>query len=588
MKTAEPTAPDAARELPRAADDRAPREQRRAVAALAAVAVAYVVAQVLLFAMDRPFSWDEVVYLVQTQPGEIAMDWGPQRARGIVVLVAPVALLGASTEVVRWYLVIVSGLMLLGAFWPWVRVVGPAAVLGAAAFAFSWVGLYFGMEVFPNLPAAFATIATAGSLAAYARAPRRGALLGIAIGIALVALFRPSDSVFLAAFLLAGASAVAVWRHRSWRGPVAMAGALAVGGLAGWLPWLIEMSLRYGSPLAAVAAARAEAASGRPRDDLDQYLNLVGGPARLIVEDPTLTYPALAALLLVGALVVAALVGKQHRPAAVVAVLGMSGGLVPYIVLHTGVNLRYLLPAWGLACVAMGIGGMALWHGAGRIWVAKQLRWTSLAVLVLVAVVFTGANLKVAHRNAGIAAIDQAGMYEVAAEVADRADGRPCAFVTEFGFPQIAWATDCIGLEMDVYGETGQCPGATHSVSDLAKQGYEIFAMARNKLPPDLMISEWESQRMRVRGYGPWRIYLPSDEQLAQGPLPRVPRPGEHSVPCPLSRAPLAEQIAPLRIGPRLPDDSTLRYRQRRLELGEEASWPLAFALPPLTGRSPE
>ncbi len=30
------------------------------------------------------------------------MDWGPQRARGIVVLLAPVALLGASTEVVPW------------------------------------------------------------------------------------------------------------------------------------------------------------------------------------------------------------------------------------------------------------------------------------------------------------------------------------------------------------------------------------------------------------------------------------------------------------------------------------------------------
>lgn len=541
--------------------------------AVAGVAVAYVLAQVLLFAMDRPFSWDEVVYLVQTQPGEVAMDWGPQRARGIVVLVAPVALFGASTEVVRWYLVLVSGLMLFGAFRPWVRVIGPAAAVGAAMFAFSWVGLYFGMEVFPNLPAAFATIATAAYLVEYATAPRRGALLGMAVGIALVALFRPSDSVFLAAFLLAGATAVAVWsqRDRWWQRPVAMAGSLAVGGLAGWLPWLIEMSLRYGSPLQAMAAAKAEAASGRPRDDLAQYLNLVEGPVRLIVTDPTLTYRALAALLVVAALIVAALIARRDRPAAVVAAVGMSGGLVPYIVLHTGVNLRYLLPAWGLACVAMGIGGLALWRGAGRIWVAKQLRWTALAILVLGAVVYAGANVKVAHRNAGIATIDQAGMYEVAAEVQDRANGRPCAFVTEYGFPQISWATDCIGLEMDVYGETGQCPGATHSISNLAEQDYAIFALARSKLPPDLMISEWDAERMRVRGYGPWRIYIPSDEQLADGPLPRPPGPGEHSAPCPLSRAPIAEEIAPLRIGPRLPDDSTLRYRDRRLELGEEA-----------------
>ncbi len=195
----------------------------------------------------------------------------------------------------------------------------------------------------------------------------------------------------------------------------------------------------------------------------------------------------------------------------------------------------------------------------------------AVTLLVLLAVAYGAGNAKLANRNAALAALQQAGMFQVAAEVQERAAGRPCAFVSEYGFPQIAWATDCIGLEMDVYGETGQCPGSTHSLAQLAADGYAVFAMARSPLPDDLMISDWESARMRVRGYGPWRIYTPTPQQVARGELPRIPEPGEASVPCPLSRAPVAAEIRPLRIGPRLPGDETIRYRQRRQGLGEEA-----------------
>ena len=537
---------------------------RRAVVALAAVSVAYVLAQLAIFTLARALSWDEVVYLAQTAPGEPGMDWGPQRARGIVWLMAPVAVFHPPTEVIRLYLVVVSGLGLFAGFWPWLRVMGPTAAAAAFVFSFSWIGLYFGMEVFPNLPAALAIVATAGFMTDFALTGRRRALVGMAIGIALVAVFRPPDSVWLAAALFIAASAVA------WRRIVPMGLALAAGGLAGWAPWLLEMSWRYGSPLQAIAAAKAESASGLPRNDLHQYLNLVEGPVRLLVTDPTLTYRALAALLIVGALITAGLAHRRLRIPAFIATAGMAGGLVPYIVLHTGVNLRYLLPAWGLASIAVAIGASAMVAGVSRA-AGRRSGAAAVAAAVVLGSLWGFANSRVAVRNAEVAVPTQAIMYRVAEEVTEHADGRPCAFVTEYGFPQITWATSCIGLEMDVYGETGQCPMATHSLADLAEEGYTVFALARSKLPDDLMVSEWESRQLPVATYGrKWRLLTPTEQQVDQGLLPRAPREGEASVPCPLSRAPTADEIQPLRIGPRLPDDSTIRFMQRRQDLAEE------------------
>ena len=540
---------------------------RRGLLVLAAVAAAYALLQVALFSLQRPLSWDEVVYLAQTAPGEAAMDWGPQRARGIVVLMAPVAVLHAPTFVVRLYAVLLSAAGLFLAFRPWLRVVGPAAAAGAGVLATSWVGLYFGMEVFPNLPAAFAAIGTAGAVAAVVIGRHRRSLMGVAAGIALLAFFRPSDSVWVAAALLLGVLLVAR------RDAVAVAAALFVGGVVGWSPWLIEMSLRYGGPLRALAAAKGESASGLPRDDLDQYLNLVTGPVRLIVTDPTLTYNALTALILLGSVVAVGLASRDatHRRLVLLTAVGAAGGLTPYFVLNAGVNLRYLLPGWGLMTVAVGLGLVALWRLATTRR-AGAVRVAGLAIVGLLVAGWVTSNAVVADRNAEVAMLDQQGMYLVADELSDLAGDRPCAFVSEFGFPQMAWATSCIGLELDVFGRTGQCPGATHDLRALSRDGYEVFGFARRQLPPDHPLTQWDNERSRVEGYGPWRVYTLPRKLAGTDAVPRIPRDGEASNPCPLSRAPTPDQIAPLRIGPRLPDDETTRFRQRRQPAAEEAA----------------
>lgn len=562
---------------------------RSALYALIGVAAAYAVAQLLLFTLQRPLSWDEVVYLAQTAPGEPAMDWGPQRARGIAVLAAPVGLLHASAETVRLYFVVVSAVGLFLAFRPWLRVLGQVAAVGAAVFGFSWVGLYFGMDVFPNLPAALATVGTAGAVASFVWRDHRRSLLGIAAGIALVAFFRPPDSVWVSAPLMLGVMLMA------WRRAASVAVAFFVGGVVGWAPWLIEMSVRYGSPLRALAAAQTESASGLPRNDLHQYLNLIEGPVRLIVTDPTLTYRALAALLFVTVLMIVGLLQRTTRPVAALCLLGGVGGVAPYLILRAGVNLRYLLPGWVLICIPVALGAAALWHlvTSRR---SLLLRGAGTGLVAAVAVLWVLSNSVVAARNAEVTILNERGNYLVAQELADLAGDRPCAFVTEFGFPQMTWATDCIGLELDIFGETGQCPGATHDLRALSEQGYAIFGFARRDIPDGHPLSQWDVQRSRVRGYGPWRVYTMPPELAGTQAVPRIPRAGEASVPCPLSRAPTPDEIAPLRIGPRLPGDETIRFRERRRPPDEEAAFgggewartAVSLAAPSPTGTSTE
>ena len=350
-----------------------------------------------------------------------------------------------------------------------------------------------------------------------------------------------------------------------WRRALPVGVAFFAGGVVGWSPWLIEMSLRYGNPLRALSAATGESVSGLPRNDLHQYLNLVEGPVRLIVTDPTLTYRALVGLLFIAAVIAIGVLGRdrERRRIGLLCVLGAAGAVAPYVILRAGVNLRYLLPGWALASIAMAMGVVTLWRFAASRG-AVVARAAGIGLVAAGAVLWVVGNGAIARSNAEVTILNERGNYLVAEELADLAGDRPCAFVTEFGFPQMTWATDCIGLELDLFGETGQCPGATHDLRALSEQDYAIFGFARRDIPNDHPLAEWDAQHSRVRGYGPWRVYTLPPELAGTAAVPRIPREGEASEPCPLSRAPTPDEIAPLRIGPRLPDDDTIRFRQRR------------------------
>src|SRR5919201_2602899 len=241
--------------------------------ALVAVGVSYLVLQLTLFSLHRGASYDEAVYLAQVQPGAPNVFFGSWRARGITFLVAPVLLAHGSLLAVRVFLAVASAAALTAAAWLWVPLVGWAATGAAVIFGFSWPALYYGSEVLPNLWAAFLALASVGYVARYLvnRAGRIELVLGCA-ALALMALFRPLDAVPVAVGI---AAFVLLFHRRSVRLLVPVAAGLAIG----WVPWLIEMIVRFGDPFLALYRARAAAKVGTaaPGFHFSQNLALTNG-----------------------------------------------------------------------------------------------------------------------------------------------------------------------------------------------------------------------------------------------------------------------------------------------------------------------
>ncbi len=164
--------------------------------ALIVVGCAYAIAQALLFEAARSPEFDESVYLTQVQRGIPAARFAEQRARGISFLVAPLALLGAP-------LVMISGLLIgaSGSCWSLRSGRGRAGwscrSAGSVLFAGSWLALYYGSEVMPNLHVAFGAVAAVG-LVAFAMTQASRGVLPLIVGVtAWTALVRPTDATSL-------------------------------------------------------------------------------------------------------------------------------------------------------------------------------------------------------------------------------------------------------------------------------------------------------------------------------------------------------------------------------------------------------
>src|SRR5271163_1106417 len=211
---------------------------------LVGVGLAFTLAQLLFVSPRMGLSWDESVYVSQVSGHAPAAWFDPARARGVPLLVAPVAWLTSSVAALRVYLAVASGLGLGLALWAW-RTLRPAWVLGLAGVMFGglWVAQYYGPQAMPDIWSAFGGLAAVGCFLRWARdqggvagtdgvagADGKRALAGLGASVAFVTLVRPGDAVYLAAPLIV--AAVAVWRGSVWRGwaPTAViAGGLVAG-----------------------------------------------------------------------------------------------------------------------------------------------------------------------------------------------------------------------------------------------------------------------------------------------------------------------------------------------------------------------
>ena len=480
--------------------------------------------------LSRELRWDEVTYLAQVTPGQPDVWFGPQRARGMTVVLLPVALLGAPLGLLRGWLLLVHSAALVAAFLPWVRAAGPVGGVAALVAAVGWVPLYFSVEAYPNLLAAFAVVAAAGWTLRWLRSPSPGwtPLVAAGLAIALVASLRPIESVWIAAALT---PVVLLWRPReAWRAIAAF----AAGGLLGWLPWLVEATVRFGGPLERVATARAASASSAPRNSLIQYLNLIEGPVRRVVADPVLTGRALLFLTLFAALAMLGIAQRRDPAARSAALLGAwtaTALATPYLVLNAGINLRYVLPAMLLATVPVGGGLLALAR-----WLDDRHRTLAVVALLAVSLPITGWQVLLARHNSDAIADLQARPVALGAALVEASDGAPCAFLSGVQWPEIQWHSGCLGEVLDPDHPTLQCHDARRDLSELAEQGYRVFVLGRDEPPFSPAVSAWAVAPLPEVPGGWWLYERPEDA----GPddPPTVPPPETSTTPCPPSRAP--------------------------------------------------
>ncbi|WP_328436527.1 hypothetical protein OHA71_03510 [Streptomyces sp. NBC_00444] len=344
---------------------------------LAVVAGAFTLAQLALVHPSMGLGWDETVYVSQVGTQAPAAFFSAPRARGVSVLVAPIASWSTSTTLLRVYLALLAGAGLYLALRTW-RGLFPAGVLATAGalFATLWVTLFYAPQAMPNYWVAIGALVCVGCfLRARSDRQDRRALWGVAAGAALMALMRPTDAAW-------GALPLLVVAIRQWRLALALVAGLASGAVA----WVIEAFVSHGGLVERLSeASRIQGGLGWHNAVDDQLRSLVGRtlcrPCTMEMPNPAVTLwwfvlPLLAAL----GLAVAVRAGRTART--LVPLLCATTAAVPYLFLIEYAAPRFLLPAYALLAVPV---ADALRH----LVTAPDGRWRP-AVATLVAVGLAG------------------------------------------------------------------------------------------------------------------------------------------------------------------------------------------------------
>lgn len=492
------------------------REQRRSWiethwAEVGLVLVGFLFLAVQLLLVPRPFGFttDEATYLAMVDPSVPELYWTPPRAWGISVLAAPVAAFSAGLQVTRIYFSGLAGLGLVAAFWPWLRVLHRAvAPLAALLFSTMWFTVYFGPQVMPNLYVALLAVAAVGIALRSACEPAwwRSALAAAAGG--LVALLRPTDSVlvfsplFLCAFL--------VPRLRRIR----MLGALAVGVLLGWLPWVVEAYSRFGGPVARLAAAENAGPKGLSVDL--SRLSIVprlldGAPAYCCLEAPATNagpIPVIFTVWLLVCAVIAALgvvAAARRGQLPEVLLVSLPAGLLAafYTLLPSFTTLRFLLPVFALLSmpVAMAlVSGLTASHGARR---------KAMAALLAAGIVaHVGLMLPTADRVLEQHARTRMKALQLSDALRPLVDGRPCLLA---GVAPRATAY-YLGCAVHAGRPKRYTP---RRVQEAQSAGHIVLWVLHRPPPADTTIGSW--QKVTIPGMPPgWQVYLPPSWMLTR------------------------------------------------------------------------
>jgi hypothetical protein len=421
-----------------------PRDSEIATARrlIVVVGLAALIAQLLMFSLDRPPSWDEAIYLSQVAPGAQPLPFVPSRARGITFLALPILQLGGSLDQLRLFLAIASAAALIAAFRTWVPIIGFGAVAAAFLFAGAWPALFYGSELMPNLWMALIAVAATGVLARRLAdgAGRHDELVAGGL-VAFAALIRPLDAVVLTAALILLPIAVR-------RATLPWVVYVVLGLVAGWAPWLVEMSARLGSPIEAFAAAARLGHTGHWSlfENARQYLSLSDGPTIGPVPRPGI--PVSGVLWLVGlailvGIAVRASIRRTLLPPLVVPIAAGIALAAEYIVFTDAQAPRFLLPALALLTIPAGSGLVSIVTGTRNRQRAERVRFVAGAVAAIAVIAWAVVQLAIAARvEAGVigprASAERAGV-----RVRRLSAGEPCQVYAEGSFPMVGFAARC-------------------------------------------------------------------------------------------------------------------------------------------------
>ena len=464
-----------------------PVPARHGAVLLAAVAAALAVAQLVLGPLRLDYGWDETVYVSQVARHVPAAFFSAPRARGVTLLVAPIAALTTDPVAIRLFLIAVSAVGLVLAFRVWRPVLGARSVVVAALlFAALWQVQVYGSEVYPNYWIGLLAVAGAG-WAVRVEPDRRTPLIASAACLVGVTLLRPGDAGWLWLALLLGARLHVPWRKA--RLALWSTAALVVG----FVPWAIEAELRYGGLLRRLGKSSATEGGLSPHLGLLYEARAAYGP--LLCRPCTgAAHPLVLSLWWVLAAGLAVWVVYAHLGRPLFAPLAMVTGAAaamatPYMLLVGYSAPRFLLPAFALGSIPVGHAVVDLVRPPGR---PHRLRMIGVAVAV------TGFVVGEAAATRGISSFENTRRdnYRLTAS-ALRAHGisAPCLVVGRSSPP--------IGFEAGCSSE-GRAPVLTDAKDPwrkaLADPSYDVAALVEPGRPTPPYVAGWPHADIRLNG----------------------------------------------------------------------------------------
>jgi hypothetical protein len=465
------------------------RERTFARGLVVAIGVVYLLLHVFLIPRDWPAGWDESVYLSQVTPGIEGYFFNAWHARGITLIVAPVTSLGGSVADVRLYLMALSAIGVTLTFWLWVPLVGIAAAVAAFVFSFSWQGFVLGSEVKPSYWGALLCLATTALVARRLEGGRTHHLALASLLLAATALVRPTEAT-----VLAGAIGVFIllFRRTSWRDLVWF----GVGLFLGWLPWIVEMSVRFGG----LTGAFQEAGEGQHfvmvpfTENVLRHLAYTDGKGAPSAIPGAIWW---GVLVLMAVVAIARGVTRSDRTSAFLCAFGALALAAEYLIFVPALAPRFLLPAYAFASVPFAIGLVSLLRGRAT----PRVVGAFVLMLLIPWTIWQGtvSEQRAPSVNRGSALPTRVGM-----KVRRLAQGRPCFVLSQRKYPQIAYAAGCSGAQ----GEN-RLP-SDDQVKDLARSDRVVFVVRIVEAPTESLLSSVRPV-LFPKPRGDWYLY----------PLPR-------------------------------------------------------------------